>query len=337
MIYPEFMKKGDTIGITAVSDGVTNPVSIKRLDNAIKNFNNRGFSVVETSDVRTSTLGKSADSKKQAMELIELYNNQDIKVIFGVSGGDFLLEMLPYVDEQVLQKHPKWLQGYSDITGLLFTITTNLDIATIYGDNFKAFGMKNWHSSLENNFNILQGNLVHQKSFPKYEKSYLEYITGDEEYCLDTDVNWQIITKEKKIEVSGRMLGGCIDVLSDLFGTKFDQTKKFIEKYKDDGIIWYFDKAELTNDELIRVLWKFKISGWFQYTKAILFSRAYQDTSYYGITYEQAIMHSLEELNIPIAIDCCFGHVAPRMTIINGSIAHIQVEDGRGRVDFELK
>ena len=39
----------------------------------------------------------------------------------------------------------------------------------------------------------------------------------------------------------GRMLGGCIDILSLICGTKYDKVKEFNEKYKEDGIVWYFD------------------------------------------------------------------------------------------------
>ena len=34
MIYPEFIKNGDYIGVTAPSDGVTDILDLKRLDNA---------------------------------------------------------------------------------------------------------------------------------------------------------------------------------------------------------------------------------------------------------------------------------------------------------------
>ena len=34
MIYPKFINKKDTIGICAPSDGITNKLKLKRLDNA---------------------------------------------------------------------------------------------------------------------------------------------------------------------------------------------------------------------------------------------------------------------------------------------------------------
>ena len=116
MIYPKFIEENNTIGITAPSDGITKKEKIYRLNSAINNLNKQGFKIKETKNVRTSKSGKSTN------------RNFDI-----------------------IKNNPKWIQGYSDPTSLLYIITTNLDIATIYGDNIGSFGMKKWHKSLYNN------------------------------------------------------------------------------------------------------------------------------------------------------------------------------------------
>lgn len=89
MIYPEFLKERDTIGVTAPSDGITDEVKIKRLDNAIKNFEERGFNIKETPNVRCSIKGRSSSSKKRASELESLYKDDNVKAIICASGGDF--------------------------------------------------------------------------------------------------------------------------------------------------------------------------------------------------------------------------------------------------------
>ena len=58
--------------------------------------------------------------------------------------------------EMVFDDLRKNSEGYSDPTGLHYTITTRLDIATIYGSNFCEFGMNPWHKSLEDNLKILE-------------------------------------------------------------------------------------------------------------------------------------------------------------------------------------
>lgn len=336
MIYPKFLDDKDVIGVTAPSDGITEDIDIYRLENAIKKFEKLNYKIKETKDVRTSKQGKSATSKVQAQELEELFKDKEVEAIICASGGDFLLEMLSEIDWDIIRNNPKWIQGYSDPTGLLYVITTNLDIATIYADNFKAFGMEKWHKSLDNNIEILKGNILPQESFELYEGERQERITGNEGYNLNTKVKWGNMNREK-IDIRGRMIGGCIDILSELFGTRFDKTKDFIEKYKQDGIIWYFDNCELTSEQLIRTLWKMKDNGWFEHTNGIVFGRSGLEKSCYGISFKDTIQRCLGDLNIPIIINTDIGHVSPRMTIINGAVAHIISENNKGKIEFILE
>lgn len=337
MIYPKGILKNACIGVTSPSDGITKKEKIYRLDNAIKKFNELGFKIKETNNVRTSIKGRSSSAKTRARELEDLFKDDNVSAIICSSGGDFLLEMLSELDFGVIKNNPKWLQGFSDPTGLLYTITTNLDIATIYADNFVSFGMRDWHKSLYNNLEILKGNMIEQDSFSKYESSYTNYIVGDETYNLDSDVYWKVLNRNGEINLSGRMIGGCLDVINDLFGTRFDKTIEFINKYKDDGIIWYFDNCEMSNDQLIRTFWKLRDNGYFEYAKGIIFGRSATENSYYDISFEEAIMDTLGSLDIPIIINADIGHVSPRMTIINGAIANIKVNDGNGKIIFSLE
>ena len=336
MIYPKFIKKQDTIGITAPSDGITASEKIVRLNSAINQLTEYGFQLYETKNVRQSEQGKSSTSQEQAKQLSELLADKTVKAIICAAGGDFLLETLPYIDFDQIKQNPKWIQGFSDPTGLLYTITTNLDIATIYGDNIGSFGMIPWHESLYNNLKLLQGEQLIQNSFLKYQKEYQTYITGTEPYHLTENVYWKNLKNESNLEITGRIIGGCLDVLNDLFGTRFDKTKEFIERYQTDGIIWYFDVCEFTSEQLIRTLWKWKDNDYFKHTQGIIFGRIPKEHSYYDITLEQAILHSLGDLNIPIIINTDIGHVSPRMTIINGSIATITLKEGKGTITFEL-
>lgn len=337
MIYPEFLKENDTIGVTAPSDGITKREKIASLVSASKKLNELSYFIKETYNVRSSVKGRSSTSKERAKQLEDLFLDHSIKAIICATGGDFLLEMLSDMDFKIVQEHPKWLQGYSDPTGLLYVITTMLDIATIYGNNFGAFGMRPWHSSIKNNLEILKGNIIEQQSFDLYEKEGTESITGEEGYNLTEPVYLKNITGEEKLKIKGRMIGGCLDVLSDLFGTRFDYTKEFIEKYKEDGIVWYFDNCELSSEALTRVLWKMKDNGWFKHTKGIIFGRSGVETSYYDISFEDAILHVLGGLGVPIIIGADIGHVPPRIAIINGAVAEIISEEGRGKVTFFLE
>lgn len=337
MIYPKFIKEQGTIGVTAPSRGITNELDLKRLESAIKNINEKGFNVKETENVRTDNLGRSSSKEERAKQLESLFLDKKVDAIISASGGDFLMEMIPYLNYEVIKNNPKWFQGYSDPTWLTYTITTNLDIATIYSNNFKSFGMKPWHKSLETNIKILKGDLINQKSFEKYELYKKNQETGLEDYNLTEKVKWKIITGEKEVSIKGRMIGGCLDVINEIYGTNYDKTQEFLEKYQNDGIIWYLENYSLTSEDLTRVLWKLNDKGYFKYTKGIIFGRSLNYQSFYNLSFEETIKSSLKDLKVPIITEADFGHLSPRMTIINGAIAEIKVKNDQGEISFILK
>ena len=337
MKYPRFLKEKGVIGVTAPSNGVIDPIKLNRLENATLKFYEQGYSILETENVRMSEKGVSSDSKTRARQLEYLFEEPFVQAIICVGGGDFLLEMLSEVNLEKIEKNPKWIQGYSDPTGILYLITTKLDIATIYGDTFKTFGMEEWHPSLKNNLEILKGNLIRQTNFDMFEKEDVPYVSGLEGYHLDTPVVWKSLSNKKKVSMKGRLIGGCLDLLVSMIGTKFDYTKDFINRYKEDGIIWYFDNCELTSEGVIRAMWQLKEAGWFDGTKGILFGRSMTNSSYYDISFEEAINRSLKDLDIEVLWDLDIGHVKPSVTLINGAIATISYENGKGTIDFSLE
>lgn len=338
MIYPKFLKDEDVISLTAPSEGCSNEgIDLNAFENGIKEFKKRGITIKETPDCRKTNLGRSDSAKERAKEFEDCFKDKETNAVLCYSGGEFLVEMLSYTNFDIVKENPKWFLGFSDPTSLLFYMTTTLDIATLYGNNFRKYQMTPWHESLENSLKILKGNIIEQRSFDKYENESKEHITGMEPFNLDTKVEWKNITGEEKINLNGRLIGGCLDVLASIVGTRFDNVKTFIEKYKDDGIVWYFDNCDFTNEQVVRVLWQLKEADWFKYTKGFIFGRSANDVSCYDVSFKDSVLASLECLNVPIIIDTDISHKRPAMTFINGAIINAQCKDGKGIVNFELK
>ena len=57
------------------------------------------------------------------VRLDELVKDEDVDMILCAAGGDFMLEMMPYVNFDHIRENPKWICGMSDPTNLLFTVT----------------------------------------------------------------------------------------------------------------------------------------------------------------------------------------------------------------------
>ena len=104
MIYPDFLKNGDTIGVCAPSCGITDELKKKRFENGKKNLLDIGYNTIFTDSVfKADDRGVSADGKTRANEFLELVKNKDVKLISSAAGGDFLMEMLDYLDEKTIK------------------------------------------------------------------------------------------------------------------------------------------------------------------------------------------------------------------------------------------
>ena len=323
MIFPKYLKNGDTIGITACSCGVLG--KIEKYEKSINNIKNNGFNIIETDNVRTGGV-VSSDKLVRARELESLFLSNEVNAIAIASGGDFLYDMLDEVDFNILKDNPKWLAGSSDPTSLLYILTTKYDIATLYSPcNMSGFSSDDLHQSYLNYFEILKGNLVKQEKFPYMENSEVDDLFDQPNEWLNINGN---------VDEEGIVIGGCIEVLKDIFGTKFDNTLEFLEKYKDNGFIWYFDVFSMTSEGLYNTLLQFKNAGWFKYSKAVIVGKVRFPNTFTGMKYEDAVKNALPDVKTIFNFD--IGHVKPSFTMINGMKARVVSNDKEGSLDFSI-
>ena len=329
MIYPEFLKPGDTIGICPPSAGVGH--KLESFDASLKTLRDAGYQIRETESVRVDGI-RPASGKQRAKELAEVISDPNIAAVFSASGGDYAPELLPYVDWDLIQSNPKWLAGASDPTNLLYPITTKLDIATMYGFNAGTFDWTPLHLFQENMLQIIQGNLITQHSFDKYDDSRDFSDTKE----LNADVYWnsQIQGREQPALFGGRLIGGCIDCITKLMGTPYDGAKDFVDRYKEDGILWYFDPFDMTAETLYITMLQLKYAGYFRNATGVLFGRVMFP---HDSTDEQYLELLSRCFDIPVVWNCDIGHVKPCMTLINGALAQVDVSDGIGTIKMRLE
>ncbi len=326
MIYPKFLQENSLIGITSPSRGQGE--KLEAFEKSLEHIKENNWRILETANVR-AVGDVSGPPEERAKQFMDLMTDDSVDMIMCASGGDFLLDMLPYLEDHKIKD--KWVMGYSDPTSLLYYITTKFDIATIYDHNAGSFDSTHLFDSQKMVFEYLKGNILPQESFNYHETNMESRVDGD--YALTEKTEWKAVNGE--VDITGRMIGGCLDCLQYLPGTKFDQTKKFVEKYKEDGFIWYFDVFALKTEDVYLSLFQLKEAGWFEHVKGVIVGRVLFPNSFSSMTYEEAFQKIFGD--IPIIMEADIGHVVPKMTIINGAIAHVTCKEGKGRIEQYLK
>lgn len=339
MRYPSFLKKQATIGTVAPSFGVSGYPYEDRYLNSKKKFTNLGYTIKESEHLYGIEKGKSASAEIRAKDFMDMYLSLDTDFLVSVAGGELMLEILPYIDFETLKyAKPKYFMGYSDNTTLVFTLPIFADVAAIYGSNFGSFGMSNWHCSLQDSYDLMLGRKLKFNSYDKYEVEDLSHLEGNSlcGYNLTEEVKYCSLDNQSH-KFSGRMIGGCLDVLSQICGTKFDKVDEFIERYREDGFIWFLESCDLNVFAQRRALFQLINAGWFKNCKGILYGRPLNSEPIFDYTVEDALMDSFKELNIPVIYGCDFGHVPPSMPIIAGSVATVEYEDGKASIEYQLR
>lgn len=325
MKYPKFLNvNNNTIGVCAMSSGVGH--KLDSFDESIEYIKSHGFNVIETNSVRNDS-EPSCDALTRVTELNSLVNDSNVDAIWLAAGGDFQFETLPYLDFDLIEKNPKWYLGASDPTNLLFPITCKCDLATVYGFNagsFDEFGI-NEYSDLCIEFLKGKNNVLHSSSLHQDVDFY-----NDGAPILNTNTEYVGSSDAK-----GRLLGGCFESINDMAGTPYDFVEEFNERYKLDGIIWFFDIFSMNSCDVYRALLKMKYMGYFKYTKAILVGRVLFKNVSDLIGYEQAFKKALPDIDVVLKMD--IGHTYPHMYVVNGAMAKVKANDGCGSIHYEIK
>lgn len=331
MQYARLLHSGDMIGVCAPSSGVPERLAA-RLDKAIANVRALGYDIMETASVRRNVKCVSSDAKTRAAEFMALYENPSVAAIIPPWGGEFLMDMLPYLDFVKLSElPPKWVCGYSDITVLTFVLTTNCDIATIHGSSFMNMGYGRIHESDLVVFEAMSRREITQHNSERWG-GFSGWDGSEEIYKLNNKTNWKSLCGAQKLHFEGRMIGGCLDVLCKLIGTPYVPITTFLNTYKNDGFIWTLESCEMTAADIYRSLWQMHACGWFQHCNGILYGRpdGYHDSSDFKLT--DALRSGLNGLKIPIIYDADIGHIPPQIQIVNGAYGTVTYEAGNATV-----
>ena len=283
-------------------------------------------------------------------------------VVITCGGGELMCEVVPFIDfEKIASSEPKWYMGYSDNTNYTFLSTVLADTAAIYGPCAPAFGREPWHESMEDAMKLLTGEKTEFSSYALWEKEefsaedetgsallsynvtekakYYYYLPKEEEneysgklLSGDELTNDISVPEELRsgLNISGRLLGGCVDILSLHVGTRNDKVAEFLEKYKDDGFIWFLECCDLDPLSMRRAFWQMREAGWFKYVKGFMIGRPLHfGEEALGVDQYNAVTDILGNLGAPIIMDLDIGHVPPMMPMVSGSLAEVKASGNK--------
>lgn len=352
MRYPKSLNKGGTIGFVAPSFGCATEPYISGFKAAQATLKDMGYGLVLGPNCYSAEgVGISNTPKKCGDELTQYYCSKENDVLISCGGGELMCTILDYVDfDRIKNAEPKWYMGYSDNTNFTFLLSTICDVASVYAPCISTFGMQPWHKSLEDAFGILTGDVRKVSGYEGWERESLKSaenpapqfnITNERVIKIYDHSDKKVVSSAEydgEIRFSGRLIGGCLDILVTLLGTKYDRVEEFSQRYKEDGIIWFFEACDLNVMSIRRAMWQLNHSGWFKYVKGFVFGRPYcMGEEMMGMDQYKAVVDELAGYNVPIIMDVDLGHLPPMMPVICGSVTDVSLYHNEIFLEYKLK
>ena len=363
MRYPEFLNNNGSIGFVAPSFGCATKPYSTAFNMATVKFMEMGYNlIVGPNAYESKGIGISNTPDACAKELMDMYLSEDTDALISCGGGELMCEILEYLDFNKLSKaKPKFFLGYSDNTNFTFLQNILTDTASIYGPCAGSFAAFKWHKSLQDTWDVLtgkgyetayfdaNGNITQNKSgnvkaikykkisgYPDFELVSLknennpapEYnLTEKKELKLyqgDRDIK-NDLSDSMKLRIEGRLIGGCMDCLANILGTSFDKVGEFIDKYKNEKIVWFLESCDLNVFDIRRAMWRMDNAGWFKNVGGFIIGRPMHfNESMMNLDQYKAITGIVGKYNVPIIMDADFGHLSPSMPIISGSYVKVE-------------
>ncbi|MDI4648187.1 S66 family peptidase [Cohnella hashimotonis] len=329
IVYPRLPQPA-TVGVTAPSSGVSREAhSLVR--EAVARFEQQGYRVVVGETTWTQHKAKSAPARVRAAELNAFLHDDDTDLVIPPWGGELLIEVIEHLDFNAIGR--KWVMGYSDISVLLLAVTLRTGMATAHGTNFVDLRSEYTDpttAAWEQVLRTREGESISQTSSSHHQASWNEDASAQGVYHLTEPTVWKVVRGDR-MEASGRLLGGCIDVIRHLIGTPYGDVRAFRERHiQGETILWYLENCELVTVDMRRSLVQMKLAGWFENCAGILFGRSGVHIPREGYTELDLFEEIADDLGLPVAYDIDCGHKPPQLTLINGAYAEVTVEAGGG-------
>lgn len=352
MKFPKPLKKGSTVAVTAPSFGCTIEPYISRFKEAVRLLKEHGYNLVIGDTVfKNDGIGISTSPFVAAKELMDFYLDPKIDAVISAGGGELMCETISYVDfSSIKNASAKWFLGYSDNTNFIFPLVTLCNVPAVYGHCITGFG-KPWEQSEIDTLSLLEGKTSSVRGYPLFQlpedgteakkanplspyvltqKKHLRSYVCKEEKLIQAGA-------AEEINFEGMLLGGCLDVLNNIAGTRFDGVKSFI-KNSSKKIIWVLESCDLSPLDIRRSLWHLKECGWFENSSGFIIGRPLSSFSgeIMGVNKYNAVTDILGSFGLPVVMDADVGHVPPSMPLVMGTCSRVKVKGDDIRIDMDF-
>jgi muramoyltetrapeptide carboxypeptidase len=298
MITPEFLRKGDTVGILATA----RKIDLENLEPAIKLLKDWGLHVVVGKTIGMEQNQLAGADWQRATDFQQMLDDPKIKAIWAAKGGYGTVRIIDRIDFSRFRKKPKWIVGFSDVT-VLHSHINSMNIETLHAIMAVSAG----------------------GASPDAIESLRKGLFGEKlEYHLSNQPE-NVPGKAK-----GELVGGNLSVLYSILGSKSEVDCK--------GKVLFIEDLDEYLYHIDRMMMNLKRNGYFDGLKALIVGgmTSMNDNDIpWGKNAEQIIQDVLKDYDFPIIFHFPAGHIKDNRALVLGKTVSIDVSEKESVVKFE--
>lgn len=300
MVMPEFLQPGDTIAIVS-------PASIPQRDDvlgACEVLKEWGYVPVLGEHVLTENGSFAGTIEQRLADLHWALVSPNVKAIMCSRGGYGSIQVLLEMRNGIFADNPKWIIGYSDISAIHATMTTE--------------GVMSIHGNMCAPLRSEKGNDARSVALRKLLGGELPY------YKVEND------TLNRAGTATGKLIGGNMAVLMDLACSRID-----VLTNEDDYILFVEDVDE-SLQSLNRMIYRMKAAGIFDRVKGLIVGRFANAPANKDFNHINEVFHSvIKDYDFPVCYNFPIGHVEENYPLIEGATVTLTVGDGYSTLEIQ--
>jgi muramoyltetrapeptide carboxypeptidase LdcA involved in peptidoglycan recycling len=337
-VKPRRLRPGDTVAVVSTSWGgphVFPHVFEKGLTTLVERF---GVRIKEYPTTRMSPRELVASPRQRAADLNAAFADRTVSAVVASIGGNDSARILPHLDGDLIRANPKILMGYSDTTTQLVFVH-NLGLITFHGPSVMA-GLAQL-----GNFPVAEAHIravlceardtLRYEPYVEWVDRYLDWSDPDNDGRvgeLHPHDGWRWLNGSGTR--TGRLFGGCIEVLEFLKGSRHWPA----EEFWNDRVLFLETSEEKPSVRQVRAwLFNYGVQGAFDRLAALLVGRPRDYTDAEKTALDEAIVEVVVGQfgadDLPIVTNMDFGHTDPQLILPLGALVEVDC----GRRSFSLQ
>ncbi|MCF7825764.1 MAG: LD-carboxypeptidase [Candidatus Marinimicrobia bacterium] len=303
-LKPPRLKPGDTVGLINPAGASFHPDDVNIAEETFAALGLKMKAGTHLLD-RYGYLAGTDDDR--AADVNSMYADPSVNALISLRGGWGCNRILKLLDYKTIEKNPKIIMGYSDITSLLLALNAKTGLVTFHG----PVGISTWN---------------------KYSTDYVRRLLFEgQSFTMEnpTDKGDNLTQVKNRVltirggQAQGRLLGGNLSVLTAMVGSDY------LPDFKNN--ILFVEEVDEAPYRVDRMLTQLKLAGILDEISGFVFGKCSNcdaGESYSSFTLEEVLDDHIKPLGIPAWFGSMIGHIEDKFTIPLGVNAEINAEKG---------